>query len=242
VSQQPFQMPKLVAAVLAFAAGIVDVCTYLGLFGLFVAQVTGSFVMVGGQVVKYDPAWPIHILAFPVFFVAGIAAAFLAALGGGLRPALCWTLGAELVLVAGFAAAGVSGWPFPGPQAPLAVTTGALGIGAMGVQSAWVHLLLKSQSSTNVMTTNTSAIALDVAQWAGAAWRARRRPDDDDASAMRAQAKARAAELWPIFAGFSAGVLFGAIAFNALGFWTALVPLATICAVLGWVLRAAPRN
>jgi uncharacterized membrane protein YoaK (UPF0700 family) len=242
MQQQPFQVPRIVAALLAFAAGIVDVCTYLGLFGLFVAQVTGSFVVVGAQVVRYDPAWPIHILAFPVFFVAGVATAFLAAFAGKLRWALIWTLIAELVLIGGFAVAGVRGWPFAQPNARLAIITGALGIAAMGVQSAWVRLLLKGQSSTNVVTTNTSAAALDLAQWAGAAFRARRRPDDADATAMRDQAKASTAALWPIFAGFSVGVLFGAVAFNAIGFWTALLPFTTIGAVLVWVLRAAPRD
>jgi uncharacterized membrane protein YoaK (UPF0700 family) len=242
VSQQAFHVPKYVAAMLAFAAGTVDVCTFLGLFGLFVAQVTGSFVVVGAQVVKDDPRWPIHILAFPVFFAAGVVTTFLAALGGKLRWALFWTLVAELALIGGFAVAGVSGWPFAQPNARHAVITGVLGIAAMGVQSAWVRLLLKGHASTNVMTTNTSVMALDVAQWAGAAWRARRRPGDADAAAMHAQAKASATALWPVFAGFFVGVVFGAAAFNAIGFWTALLPFVTIATVLIWAVRTAPRE
>jgi uncharacterized membrane protein YoaK (UPF0700 family) len=240
MKQQPFQVPKFVAALLAFAAGIVDVCTYLGLFGLFVAQVTGSFVIVGAQVVKDDPAWPIHILAFPVFIVAGVGTAFLAALAGRLRRALFWTLVAELALIGGFAVAGLIGWPFPQPNARLAIITGALGIAAMGVQSAWVNLLLTGQPSTNVMTSNTTGAALALAQWAGAAWRERRHPDDADAVALRERAETRASGLWPIFAGFSVGVLAGAAAFSTIGFWTALLPLVTIGAVLVWVVRAAP--
>jgi uncharacterized membrane protein YoaK (UPF0700 family) len=242
MNEQPFQVPKLVGALLAFGAGVVDVCTYLGLFGLFVAQLTGSFVMIGAQVVKYDPYWPLHTIALPIFFVAGFGTAFLAALAGRLRPALCCTLGVEFVLVGGFAAAGVIGWPFAEPNAPLAVTTGVLGIAAMGVQSGLVRLLLKGHPSTNVMTTNTSELALNVAHWAGAAWRATRHPDDADAVAVRQAARARVALLWPVFAGFIVGVVCGAVVFNVIGFWCALISLATIGGVLIWAVRFAPRT
>jgi uncharacterized membrane protein YoaK (UPF0700 family) len=34
---------------LAAVAGFVDACTYLGLFGFFVAQVTGSYVLAGAR-------------------------------------------------------------------------------------------------------------------------------------------------------------------------------------------------
>jgi Protein of unknown function (DUF1275) len=41
----PLSMPVL----LSFVAGYIDSYTYLGLFGLFVAQVTGSFVIAGAE-------------------------------------------------------------------------------------------------------------------------------------------------------------------------------------------------
>ncbi|HEX3439649.1 MAG TPA: YoaK family protein [Pseudolabrys sp.] len=239
MNEQPFQVPKLVGALLAFGAGIVDVCTYLGLFGLFVAQVTGSFIFVGAQVLKYAQFSTIHTLALPVFFAAGFGTAFLSALAGKLRTALCWTLGVEMALIAAFLVAGIAGWPFTRPDAPLALTTSMLGIAAMGVQSALVRLLLK-EASTNVMTSNTTVLALDVAEWAGAAWRARRRPHDDDAATARHQAGARVARLWPILAAFFAGILFGALAFKVIAFWCALISLAMIGGVLIWALRSAP--
>jgi len=40
-------VPRPITVVLSVVAGYVDSCTYLGLFGVFVAQVTGSFVLAG---------------------------------------------------------------------------------------------------------------------------------------------------------------------------------------------------
>ena len=45
----PEVTPRWVPALLSFAAGYVDSYTFLGLFGLFVAQVTGSFITAGAQ-------------------------------------------------------------------------------------------------------------------------------------------------------------------------------------------------
>jgi uncharacterized membrane protein YoaK (UPF0700 family) len=42
---------RTVPLVLGFVAGYVDGCTFVALFGLFVAQVTGSFVIVGSVLV-----------------------------------------------------------------------------------------------------------------------------------------------------------------------------------------------
>ena len=49
-------VPRIVPALLSFAAGYVDACTFLALFGLYVAQVTGSFVVAGAELVAHDEA------------------------------------------------------------------------------------------------------------------------------------------------------------------------------------------
>jgi uncharacterized membrane protein YoaK (UPF0700 family) len=69
------RVPLAVPVLLAFVAGAVDACTFLALFGLFVAQLTGSFITVGVQIVKHDPAALLHLLALPLFFIAGAAIA-----------------------------------------------------------------------------------------------------------------------------------------------------------------------
>ena len=46
---EPLPLPLLVPVLLSFVAGYVDSYTYLTLFGLFVAQVTSSFVIAGAE-------------------------------------------------------------------------------------------------------------------------------------------------------------------------------------------------
>ena len=48
-------VPRTIPVVLSFVAGYVDSSTYLALFGVFVAQVTGSFVIAGVQFVRSEP-------------------------------------------------------------------------------------------------------------------------------------------------------------------------------------------
>ena len=69
----PATMPARMPVLLSFLAGYVDSCTFLALFGLFVAQVTGSFVLAGTLFVTHQHGAVIKILAIPAFFVAGVA-------------------------------------------------------------------------------------------------------------------------------------------------------------------------
>ena len=66
----PLSMPVL----LSFVAGYVDSYTYLGLFGLFAAQVTGSFVIAGAEFVTRDFGIAGKLLAIVAFLIAAAAA------------------------------------------------------------------------------------------------------------------------------------------------------------------------
>jgi uncharacterized membrane protein YoaK (UPF0700 family) len=66
-------VPAAIPPLLSFVAGYVDGCMYLALFGLFVAQVTGSFVLAGAQLVTRDPSVVVKVIGIPVLFVAGVA-------------------------------------------------------------------------------------------------------------------------------------------------------------------------
>lgn len=230
------------AALFAFAAGVVDACTYLGLFGLFVAQVTGSFVIVGAQLVSLDPSAMIRTLAIPVFFFAGFFAALLVSLAVRARTALAWALAVEIVLISGFVAVGRLGAPFDSPNAPLALAASVLGLTAMGLQSALVRLLMHDISSTNVMTTNTTQAALDLAHWLVAARLVRKNPEDAEAAAERREAREHWMKLWPVLASFLAGAVIGAAVFMQVGFWAPLLSLAILIGLMAWTLWAAPRR
>ncbi len=223
---------RIMPPLLAFVAGAVDAVTFLALFGLFVAQVTGSFVMVGAQIVAHDPAVLIRILAIPVFFVAGAAVVFLIeALDHGPRTvALC--LGIEAALLAALMLTGLVAAPFPDANAPAALLAATLGLLAMGAQSAMVRLMLHGTPSTNVMTTNTSQFAIDVAEWLVARRRVARRPGDTAAQTSRARMAARISGLAPIMAAFLVGSLCGAIGFVAMQFWFLTLVIAILLGLI----------
>ena len=52
------RVPTIVPPLLSFTAGFIDSFTVLALFGLFVAQVTGSFVIRARNRCRLSPSWP----------------------------------------------------------------------------------------------------------------------------------------------------------------------------------------
>jgi uncharacterized membrane protein YoaK (UPF0700 family) len=174
------EAPAAMLIALAALAGFVDACTFLGLFGFFVAQVTGSYVLVGAQPVA---GWPgvVAVVAVPVFFAGGVAATLAAVAGEALaRRPLTAVLALETLMLVGFAATFAIG-PLSGLETP-AVAASMFGLAAMGVQSALVRLLMRGAASTNVMTTSTTQIAIDATQLA---WTRLRRNEALPAEAAR---------------------------------------------------------
>jgi uncharacterized membrane protein YoaK (UPF0700 family) len=207
--------PRAAPMLLAAVAGYVDACTFLGLFGFFVAQVTGSYVLAGAHMVSGSPG-ATALLAVPVFFAGGVAATLVAIMGHALaRAALASTLVLETLLLVGFVATFAAGGPFGGAASTLAVTASMFGLAAMGVQSALVRLLMRGTASTNVMTTNTSQIAIDATQLVCARLCG---PGDAAAEAQRQLCRRRLRSGLPLPLAFLAGTAAGAMAFAAMGF------------------------
>src|SRR4030088_3361143 len=150
----PATMPARMPALLSFLAGYVDSCTFLALFGLFVAQVTGSFVLAGTLFVTHQHGTVIKILAIPAFVVAAVATTVIVRRVVRGRAALPATLGLEAALLAGFLACWLRGGPFTDPDAPAAALASLLGLSAIGIQSALVRL--PGYPSTNVMRTSST--------------------------------------------------------------------------------------
>jgi uncharacterized membrane protein YoaK (UPF0700 family) len=230
--------PPWMPAALATIAGFVDACTFVGLFGLFVAQLTGSYVVAGASM--FTPGWPeaTVLLAVPMFFAGGVAATFIATTAGanGL-PALACALGLETALLAGFAAIMLSIGPLPA-RPPEAFGAALLGLAAMGAQSALVRLLLRGVASTNVMTTNTTQIAVEVTQAVLTFAGRRRDPETGRAHAAACRGLAR---MLPLPLGFSFGVVSGALAFATVGRWVVVLPALATAALTLWASRAERR-
>jgi uncharacterized membrane protein YoaK (UPF0700 family) len=236
-------VPKTVPVLLSVLAGYVDSCTFLALFGLFVAQVTGSFVLAGTQLVAPAHGALIKIAAIPAFLLACVVTTILVdTIGRGERCALAAALTLEAALLAGLFAVWLLAAPLGGPDTAWTILASLCGLSAMGVQSALVRLLVKGSPSTNVMTTNTTQLAIDATELV-MAWRAARAaPDDVAIAAEHARAWTRLNGLWPIAFGFLAGTIAGALAFSRFDLWAILGPIALACGLALWAWSSAGRR
>jgi uncharacterized membrane protein YoaK (UPF0700 family) len=230
------QISRVVLALLSFIAGFVDACTFLALFGLFVAQVTGSFVVVGTELVTHEGGFLVKVMAIPTFFAAGLLTTILAE---GLRwrghSALAWTLALECGLLLAFLVLGLTGPTRRDADAPLTLLVAMLGLSAMGVQSALVRLLMPGTGSTNVMTTNTTLFAIDTGELL-LSWRGKRRGDVASAAQFSA-ARERLAALTPLGFGFLVGTVAGAFGFKLFGLPCLVLVLALLLGMIVWALR-----
>ena len=235
-------VPRIIPPLLSFTAGFLDSFTFLALYGLFVAQVTGSFVLAAAAIVTNEQGALTKLLAIPVFLLAAVATTSLAVmLERRGRAALAWLLGLECVVLTGFLLTALIGAPLSDPNAASVTAASLLGLFAMGTQSATVRLLMRDVASTNVMTTNTTQIGIDASELVFA-WQARRRaPADAAVAAADAAARARFGALFAIMLGFLAGTAVGALADVATGAWGLLLPLAIMYAILAWA-RARPQD
>jgi len=221
----PRPVPAAIPPLLGFTAGFVDACTALALFGLFVAQVTGSFVLAAVAFVTNEQGAVTKVLAIPVFLLAAVVTTALAVLVERRgRAAIAWALGLECAVLTSFLAAVLIGAPLSDPNAAVVVVASLLGLFAMGTQSATVRLLMRRVASTNVMTTNTTQIAIDATELV-LAWQAgRRAPADAAVAATYAAARARLAHLFPIMLGFLLGTASGTFAYVETGAWGLVLP------------------
>lgn len=231
-------VPRPIPVVLSVVAGYVDSCTYLGLFGVFVAQVTGSFVLAGTLFVKSEPGALAKLLAIPFFFLAGMAVTVLVhSMRGRPRATLAWSLVIECLLLTVFLVLSWAGAPFGGPDTPGAIVALLFGIAAMGVQSALVRLLMRDVASTNVMTTNTTLLAINAAEIL-LGWIERRKAGSTGSlNSNYAQARNEYAALLPIGLGFFVGTALGAIAYINVGLPCVLLAIFPVGGLALWYTR-----
>ena len=229
---RPLVMPRTIPTLLGFVAGYIDSITFLGLFGIFVAQLTGSYVLAGTNFVANEHGITVKLLAIPVFFSAGCIATAVAMIAGARswRPLPC-VMGLECVLLSAFTAI-VLLRPLSEIDAPVVRSAALLALAAMGVQSAMVRLLMRGVASTNVMTTNTTQIAVDFTMVL-LSWFSTSIAHE---SSRGNAARERLSMTFPIMAAFLFGTVFGGLAFSVAGFATMLLPLAIAYFLLGWMI------
>ena len=226
---------RTVPVMLGFAAGYVDGCTFVTLFGLFVAQVTGSFVIAGAILVVREYGALIKVLAIPVFLLGALATALVSVARHAGWRASTFVLGLESLLLAGLLVTLLIVPSLNDPDQATALAAGLFGLSAMGVQSAFVRLLMRGTPSTNV-TTNTTQVAIDATEILLARlWTSRSAglPTCTDIG----HARKRLAETVPIMLAFLGGTIAGAAAGQGVGVVCWALPVAMLA---GLTMLAPP--
>jgi uncharacterized membrane protein YoaK (UPF0700 family) len=229
--------------VLSVVAGYVDSCTYLGLFRVCVAQLTGSLVLAGTGFVKSEPGAPERLLGIPSFFFASVAVSLLIhSMRERPRAALACSLTIECFLLIGLFISYLAGMPFRDLEAPTAIAAILFGMAAMGVQSTLVHLLMQGVASTNVMTMNTTRLAIDTGKIL-VGWIGRNKPDLSQTSKEDyTQARREFAALLPLWLGFLAGAALGAVAFVTVGLCCVLFAILPVGILALWYGERGSRD
>ena len=236
-TQREAPLPKIMPILLCFVAGYVDSYTYLALFGLFAAQVTGSFVIAGAELVTHDYGIAGKLLAIVAFLVAAAITAALIRLaretGGKALPLM---LALEAALLAIFAAMLLFGPAIKNANDWHGIVAGLVAASAMGAQSVLVRLLMKGIPQTNVMTGNMTQLGIATTELI-LAWRrfARSR---HGAAAIREfnEVRDQLLTVLSVAVGFLVGAAAGAIAFAATNVRGALLAVAIVAALALWAL------
>jgi uncharacterized membrane protein YoaK (UPF0700 family) len=230
-------LPRSLPMLLSFVAGYVDSYTYLALFGLFAAQVTGSFVIAGAEIVTHDYGIAGKLIAIIAFLVAAaLTAALIALLPGSGRTTLPLMLGLETALLGIFAAMLLFGRPIEGADDWYGIVAGLFAAMAMGAQSVLVRLLMKGIPQTNVMTGNMTQLGIETTALV-LSWRRVVR-DPDNAAAVRefAAVRARLSVVLSVALGFLFGAAIGAAVFAVTNVRGAPVAAAIVGALALWSL------
>ncbi|MFD1554615.1 YoaK family protein [Paraburkholderia silviterrae] len=221
--------------ILAAIAGFVDTLSFVALFGLFTAHVTGNFVLIGAGVAGFGRGVLLKLIVFPAF-IGGVVLSSLLIRSLSVRHArhgarLLHTVQAALMF--GFCLAGVWAAPVSEPDSLPVIVAGIVGAFAMGVQNAHPRLIQRPGVPNTVMTGNVTQAILDVVDMLSASV----------AESVRAAARERFAKMMPAIAAFALGAIAGALGWRYAGFWALLAPagaLAGLALGTGECERAAP--
>lgn len=216
----------LVSTLMAFAAGFVDTCGFVALFGLFTAHVTGNFVLIGAALANPRPGFLAKLFAFPVFILAVAATqAFLHRCKRIGRDPVRRLLLGQACFLALFLGLGVWASPVRDADAPLTILIGMFGVAAMAIQNVASRTVFAGHAPTTVMTGNVTQTVMDAVEVAF--------------GAEAAPAMSRLKKMLPPVIGFMVGAIAGGLGFAQFGFWCLTAPLLAILYV-AWQRRRGP--
>ncbi|MCG5078195.1 YoaK family protein [Paraburkholderia tagetis] len=220
--------------ILAAIAGYVDTLSFVALFGLFTAHVTGNFVLIGAGVAGFGQGVMLKLIVFPAFVCGVVLSSLLvrSLSGQHARQGARLLHAVQAVLMFGYCLAGIWATPVSTPDSLPAIVAGVVGAFAMGIQNAHPKLINRPGVPNTVMTGNVTQAILDVVDMLSAG---------TDES-VRATARARFAKMMPAIVAFAIGAMAGALGYRYVGFWALLAPacaLVVLAATTGEHERAA---
>jgi uncharacterized membrane protein YoaK (UPF0700 family) len=125
--------------------GYVDTLSFVALFGLLTAHVTGNFVLIGGGVAGYGQGVFLKLMAFPAFIFVVVLSSLIIRGRNPETPmrGACVLYGVQALLLLAFCLAGVNLGSHFTPQEGAVVVCGMIGAAAMGVQNAHSRLIAR---------------------------------------------------------------------------------------------------
>ncbi|CAB3794510.1 YoaK family protein [Pararobbsia alpina] len=207
-------------SVLATIAGYVDTLSFVALFGLFAAHVTGNFVLIGAEAAGFGQGVFMKLMAFPAFVAGVVISSVLAKRVRATTPnrAACLLYAVQAALMLAFCVAGVGAAPVVHPNSTPVIVCGMVGAAAMGVQNAHARLVSRPGVPNTVMTGNVTQAVLDAIDLLSP-----KAPSD-----AKAAARERLGKMLPTILAFAAGAIAGAIAYRHVGFWALLLPFVAL--------------
>ena len=217
--------------VLSATAGYVDTLSFVALFGLFTAHVTGNFVLIGGGIAGYGQGVFLKLMAFPAFICGVALSSFLVRASHPKTPmhGAFRLYAVQAILLLAFCAAGMHLGPTFSPANASVVVCGMIGAMAMGVQNAHSRLIERPGVPNTVMTGNVTQVILDVLDLFSP------RVADD----VKHIARVRVAKMLPAIIAFGLGAIGGALAYKYFGFVALALPAIAVAwlAVRAWLHR-----
>lgn len=213
----------MLATLLAFLSGFVDTAAFIHMQGLFVAHVTGNFVLLGaalasgGAVAGKGPE-VLQLAALPVFVVAAMLTGALAMRMTAERGLAVTLWSAALLMIAvGAVSAGLGAGPWDAGSAMVLIA-------AMGMLNAAHRMNAAMGPPFAVMTGNVAALAIRLGQLLHLT----------PAPAEGAGGGAAEAKMLRAVIGFALGCAAGALAQVWLGLAAVAIPALLVALRLAW--------
>jgi uncharacterized membrane protein YoaK (UPF0700 family) len=155
--------PATAGVLLSYISGLVDTLSFVALFGLFAAHITGNIVMLATSLAGERHGLAMKLLAVPVFILAAVGTRLYIVrrernrLGAAVHVML-----GQAILLTIFMVVAIREAPFDTDDHPHALAAGLLAAAAMAIQNTAARTFLSDLPPTTVMTGNFIQVVVDV--------------------------------------------------------------------------------